>query len=357
MKKTNAVITKIIILLISLFFIFSCGGSDSTAPASCTDGIKNGNETDIDCGGDCNACPVPESCVDGIKNGDETDVDCGGSCIDCNANTSCSDGIKNGDETGVDCGGSCPPCEVPATCTDGIQNGDETGVDCGGSCIDCNATTSCTDGIQNGDETGVDCGGSCPSCVIFRDLFNIANTTSGNIGSNWEFPQGLDDGVSVSIENNRVKVTQSAEDLDVALGLVKGINLTESKVKLSMDFSYTDLNNSESMTIGILAKVDFDDQRGYGLLFEGSQLKLFKFSDGGSEEIHEVNISLNANTDYVLELNFDNSTITGHVKLPNGNIISTVSGTDNTYIDGSVGIVVKSGVSSEIVYLDNYVVE
>jgi hypothetical protein len=25
----------------------------------------------------------------------------------------CSDGIPNGDETGVDCGGSCPPCETP----------------------------------------------------------------------------------------------------------------------------------------------------------------------------------------------------------------------------------------------------
>lgn len=27
--------------------------------------------------------------------------------------TSCTDGIPNGDETGVDCGGSCPPCGVP----------------------------------------------------------------------------------------------------------------------------------------------------------------------------------------------------------------------------------------------------
>jgi hypothetical protein len=73
----------------------------------------------------------------------------------------CSDGIQNGDETGVDCGGSCAPCATP-TCTDGIQNGDETGVDCGGSCPACPAT--CSDGIQNGNETGVDCGGSCPPC-------------------------------------------------------------------------------------------------------------------------------------------------------------------------------------------------
>ncbi|MEL6862882.1 MAG: zinc-dependent metalloprotease [Bacteroidota bacterium] len=50
----------------------------------------------------------------------------------------CTDGIQNGNETGVDCGGpDCPPCP---TCTDGIQNGDETGVDCGGSCPPCGGT-------------------------------------------------------------------------------------------------------------------------------------------------------------------------------------------------------------------------
>jgi hypothetical protein len=76
----------------------------------------------------------------------------------------CNDGIQNGDETGVDCGGAnCPACPEP-TCDDGIQNGDETGVDCGGSsCAACPAT--CDDGVQNGDEEGVDCGGSsCAPC-------------------------------------------------------------------------------------------------------------------------------------------------------------------------------------------------
>ena len=73
----------------------------------------------------------------------------------------CNDGIQNGDENGIDCGGAvCPPCN---TCNDGIQNGDEEGVDCGGSCPD--ACPSCDDGIQNGDEEGIDCGGSnCPPC-------------------------------------------------------------------------------------------------------------------------------------------------------------------------------------------------
>ncbi len=54
----------------------------------------------------------------------------------------CTDGIQNGGETGIDCGGpDCAPCE---SCTDGIQNGNETGIDCGGpDCAPCVAVTYC----------------------------------------------------------------------------------------------------------------------------------------------------------------------------------------------------------------------
>ena len=55
-------------------------------------------------------------------------------CFDTCAVATCDDGIMNGDEEGIDCGGSCPAtCDAP-TCDDGIMNGDEEGVDCGGSC-------------------------------------------------------------------------------------------------------------------------------------------------------------------------------------------------------------------------------
>ncbi len=55
-------------------------------------------------------------------------------CNDDNDMGTCSDGIQNQDETGVDCGGVCDACP---TCSDGIQNQDETGVDCGGVCDPC----------------------------------------------------------------------------------------------------------------------------------------------------------------------------------------------------------------------------
>ena len=107
---------------------------------------------------------------------------CGGG-----AEPTCTDGIQNGDETGVDCGGSvCDACDPP-TCIDGIQNGDETGVDCGGSVCDACPPT-CTDGIQNGDEEGVDCGGTnclpCGSCDIPAGLV-ASNIKPKRANLNW----------------------------------------------------------------------------------------------------------------------------------------------------------------------------
>ena len=59
------------------------------------------------------ACPSCPTCDDGIMNGDETAIDCGGNeCLPC---PTCDDGIQNGDETFVDCGGgSCDIC--PSSC-------------------------------------------------------------------------------------------------------------------------------------------------------------------------------------------------------------------------------------------------
>ena len=113
-----------------------------------------------------NSLPAAPTCTDGVKNGTETGVDCGGSCPACAPVPTCSDGVKNGTETGVDCGGSCPACAPAPTCSDGVKNGTETGVDCGGSCPACAPVPTCTDGVKNGTETGVDCGGSCAACTV-----------------------------------------------------------------------------------------------------------------------------------------------------------------------------------------------
>ncbi len=59
-----------------------------------------------------------------------TATSCGTSTIALVNTSSCTDGIQNGAETGVDCGGTCTPCH----CSDGIQNNGEDGIDCGAVC-------------------------------------------------------------------------------------------------------------------------------------------------------------------------------------------------------------------------------
>jgi hypothetical protein len=141
---------------------------------NCGDGIQNGNEQGVDCGGLCAPCAT---CDDGVQNGDEEGVDCGGACASC---ATCDDGIQNGNEEGVDCGGACASC---ATCDDGIQNGDEQGVDCGGSCAQC---ATCDDGIQNGNEQGVDCGGSCAPCATSTSVCDNEQLVTDSIVWNFE---------------------------------------------------------------------------------------------------------------------------------------------------------------------------
>ncbi len=189
-----------------------CTGAVCSVPAaSCMNGSKDGDETDVDCGGSCipctdgKACVAPTdctnancnasvcaapSCTDKIQNGSETAVDCGGSCT-----TKCADG--GGCKTGADCSnGSCGPMNtcLPPSCTDKAKNGTETGVDCGGTCatkcepgsgcltdLDCNnvkcdtvkklcSPPSPTDGFKNGTETDIDCGGTAPTnapkCIV-----------------------------------------------------------------------------------------------------------------------------------------------------------------------------------------------
>ncbi|HYO55995.1 hypothetical protein [Archangium sp.] len=74
----------------------------------------------------------------------------------------CADGLSNGDETDVDCGGSCQPCGSRGdTCQEDADC--PVGVCTDGVCVE----PSCTDGVKNGTETGVDCGGSsCPACSV-----------------------------------------------------------------------------------------------------------------------------------------------------------------------------------------------
>jgi len=86
---------------------------DAKFADSCYDKIRNGFETDVDCGG--NECPP---CFDGKDCVANTDC-AGGFCDNKVCNTaSCKDKKLSGDETDVDCGGkTCPRCGFGKKCT------------------------------------------------------------------------------------------------------------------------------------------------------------------------------------------------------------------------------------------------
>lgn len=155
-----------------------------------------------DCAGTaCGACVEGQNC--------SGDADCqSGRCDETTQQcllSRCDDGVQNGAESGVDCGGSCDACpvapctgpddcggaacvggecqmSVPPLCSDGVQNQDETAIDCGGSI--CVACATCGDGARNQDETAVDCGGTCPACEASSGCLTGNDCTSGVCAGN-----------------------------------------------------------------------------------------------------------------------------------------------------------------------------
>jgi hypothetical protein len=103
----------------------------------------------------CPAAPPPNGCDDGIKDGSETDVDCGGPvCAPCAPGLAC---VEDADCANDDCPrGIC----YQTTCDDGIKDDGESDVDCGGpSCAYCAVGQSCNTGSDC--QTNLCSGGKC----------------------------------------------------------------------------------------------------------------------------------------------------------------------------------------------------
>ncbi|GEM_PF-4682349 len=128
-----------------------------TSATTCGNGVKDGEETDIDCGGSCGStCTTGKACE---ANNDCTDLFCSeGRC----RTPTCTDNALNNRETDVDCGGpSCTQkCDINRTCA---QSTDCRSGFCDPTARTC-AISTCTDGIRGGNETDVDCGGGCTAC-------------------------------------------------------------------------------------------------------------------------------------------------------------------------------------------------
>ena len=233
--------------------LLNSSGCGPVTPATCDDGIQNGDETGVDCGGaDCAPCTCdgvdvtvtvnfdnyPEETSWEISSGNTTVFNGGtypnapdgstssfsqcladgcytftmsdsyGDGLCCSYGTgsyTVSDESDNILASGASFGGSESTdfCVTSVggpepTCEDGEQNGDETGVDCGGA--DCPACATCDDGIQNGTETGVDCGGSCTACVTCDDGIQNGTETGVDCGGSCTACATCDDGIQNGTE-------------------------------------------------------------------------------------------------------------------------------------------------------------
>ncbi|TXD36190.1 hypothetical protein FRC98_13790 [Lujinxingia vulgaris] len=166
---------------------------DATPAPTCDDGVQNGEETGIDCGGaDCEACEPGQGCEgagDCASGLCQDNVCVGAGCegVSCDEGQACYRGqcYAACDES-AECGaeercfeGACTAlscddviCGVAETCYRGVcyaacqddSGCSEESAECvEGSCV----VPTCDDGVQNGDESDVDCGGSsCEACEV-----------------------------------------------------------------------------------------------------------------------------------------------------------------------------------------------
>jgi hypothetical protein len=135
-----------------------CDGNGTCVATHCNDGVKDADETDTDCGGSCGAtckdtgpqqkCKVAGDCISGV---------CSGTPLVCQP-PACNDGVRNGAETDKDCGGgTCPKCADQLRCGLNTDCANDFCFGTGpGTCV------SCADGLLDGNETAKDCGG--PQC-------------------------------------------------------------------------------------------------------------------------------------------------------------------------------------------------
>jgi hypothetical protein len=208
--------------------LFPYGFGLSYGAATCTDGIKNGSETDVDCGGSCttkcangrgcsiNADCQGNNCVTGTcqalanmpptvgisspLNGASVVA---GSTITIAATAADSDGTVSsvaflvgatqvGQDTTSPYSVSWTVPVAPASYSLTGRATDNAGATTTSAAVGVTATATCSDGVLNGTETGVDCGGSCPVCQSTSPCSGLCTNpivfagpgfSSGNLGT------------------------------------------------------------------------------------------------------------------------------------------------------------------------------
>ena len=190
--------------------LLSSNGCGQGTTPTCNDGIQNGNETGIDCGGpDCPPCSsncndtevtltivldnYPEETTWEITNAGGGTVASGGPYASqggvVNETYCLADGcydftIYDSYGDGICCSWGLGSYELVDDNNNTLASGGQFGsVETTNFCLGGGSGPTCDDGIQNGNETGIDCGGpDCPPCNTGCSYQTINNQ---NFDSGW----------------------------------------------------------------------------------------------------------------------------------------------------------------------------
>ena len=98
-----------------------------------------------------------------------------GACAKKTPTMACVDRVRDGTETDIDCGGgTCPTCAAELACS--VPADCQTGGCDAGHC----RAPSCSDGLRDGFESDVDCGAACRACAPDQKCANGADCASGH---------------------------------------------------------------------------------------------------------------------------------------------------------------------------------
>ena len=143
-------------------------GAPKTAPAEPGTACDDGGGSVCDAAAHCVGCNSDADCQDGAK-----PICVRGTCV----SLSCADGVKNGAETDVDCGGDCAEkCGIAMACAGSDANCAAGAYCAGGVCaaklgggVTCAGDNQCQSGLCDGTDgvcCDVDCSGTCRSCKL-----------------------------------------------------------------------------------------------------------------------------------------------------------------------------------------------
>lgn len=176
---------------------------------SCDNNEQDPEETGVDCGGSCGGCAQGATCSE--------DSDCAtGFCSNgiCEL-TSCEDSIRNGVETDLDCGGEfCPSCASGNSC---LENTDCQTNYCDKTTKLCIPAPACENNELSEGETDIDCGGSCrpcgedQTCVVDDDCEGSLKCNAQKVCSSEEDDS---DGDGVLDSDDGCVATPSGEEVD-----------------------------------------------------------------------------------------------------------------------------------------------